>query len=330
MAKVKVSDQELKAILTELESELMSATGLLAKSEGDEGEDKPEKSKSESGDSGPPADGGGDSGGPPSDGGGAPPPPADGGGGDMPPAPGADAPPAPGPGAAPPGAAPMAPATPDAGGAIAPPPAAAPAAPVDPAAVAPAPAAPADPAALQSAYAALGPDELKAHYLAAKAALFTVMGGAQPAAPGAIPGAPPAPAPAPAAPAPAPMAPPAPGMLKGEKMPTEQNGKLPKTPTTPDIAKSEGDLSDLRAQFEVLTKAISLIANIPNQKAVTDLTYVAKSEDANQEPQLSPVAIKAKLNEIAKNPLTKNEDRNLMNKYVCGSVGVDAIKHLLK
>jgi hypothetical protein len=117
-------------------------------------------------------------------------------------------------------------------------------------------------------------------------------------------------------------------MIKGEKMPSEQNGKLPNTPTSPDIAKSE--LAELRLQLDVMTKAISKMAGVPMQKAVTDLTYVAKSEANVEKNELSPAAIKAKLNEIARNPLTKNEDRALMNKYVCGGVTVDAIKHLLK
>jgi hypothetical protein len=61
------------------------------------------------------------------------------------------------------------------------------------------------------------------------------------------------------------------------------------------------------------------------------LTYVAKSEgEVKNDVKLTTEQIKAKLNEVARNPLTKSEDRTLMNKYVCGNVNVDAIKHLLK
>lgn len=364
MANIKVSDQELKAILSELESELQSALGTsLNKSEDGDEKSKstpPKKdgegSSSEGGDKAPPPGGEGGEGS-----GDAPPPAPEGSeGGDVPPPPGADAPPAPGAPAVPPPAAPPAPATPAAAGA-----------PVDPAAAgSQAPALQTDPAALQAEYATLPPDQLKMHYLAAKSALFAATQAAAPA--------PAAPAPAPAPAAAPPMAPPVPPMgppgqppvMKGEKafsttlqgkddanpggkipdvardttlegkngamnknakMPSEQNGKLPNTPTSPDIAKSEKDeLAELKLQFEVMTKALSKIAGVPMQKAVTDLTYVAKSEGEVRNTELTAEQIKAKLNEVARNPLTKSEDRALMNKYVCGSVNVDAIKHLLK
>lgn len=70
--------------------------------------------------------------------------------------------------------------------------------------------APADPAMLEAEYAKLPPEELKAHYMAAKAALFKLMGAGGDAAPAPDAGAPMAP-PAPGAEGSAPPVPGAPG-----------------------------------------------------------------------------------------------------------------------
>jgi hypothetical protein len=184
-----IKDADLKQILAEVEAEV----GTLFKAEAEKlikGEGSPESSPAES------SPGEGSAGGEASAGG----PPA------ASPAGAPSAPPA-----APAGMAPGAPASPSPAGA-----------PADPAAAM----APPSQEELVAEYSKLPPEELKSHYLAAKAALFQVMGGAgdmgagAPPAPGAPPGAAPvgpgaSPSPA-GAPAPAGDVPPAPPAMKGE------------------------------------------------------------------------------------------------------------------
>lgn len=227
------------------------------------------------------------------------------------------------------------------------------AAPADPAADA----GPVDPAALEQEYAKLPPEELKAHYLAAKAALFAVMGaggpdaGGAPGAPGA--GAPPAgpdagaamappdagaapmgpPGAAPAAP---PMAPPSAGPGPDEMPPPAMKAEVKVSQAgnggqKAAVAKSEDKVAELEATVEKLVKSLQKIVGQPMQKAVTGENYVPKTGD---EPapakKLSKAEVNAKLNEATRNPSLKKSDRDLVNRYYEGEVSIDAIEHLLK
>lgn len=204
--------------------------------------------------------------------------------------------------------------------------------------------APIDPAALEAEYAKLPPEELKAHYLACKAALFAVMGGGEGASPEA--GAPPpAAAPSPAAPAPSPAAPPM-AMSEmgtevgkdlqagngGEGAPTPKPEAAAKAEVSPSasasVTKSEKDeLEALKAQLDTMFKFVNKIVGKPLQKAVTSAEYVAP---AGEKADLDPKAVTSKLNELTRKPDLKKSDRDLINRFYDGEVKIDAIEHLLK
>ena len=192
--------------------------------------------------------------------------------------------------------------------------AAAPAAPA-PAAGAPAPAAGApapdqgqpDVNSLTQAFVEIGqknPEELKTYYLACVAAIKQVMGGGNSPAPDA--GQAPA-APAPQA-APAPAAP----MMKSEAI------------KFADVK----EIKDLQSEVETLSKAIKLMLETPVRKAITGVSFVARTEEPAAE--MSRDVVLTKLNErITDLSLTKS-DRERIDSYVFGNIGFDGIKDLLK
>jgi hypothetical protein len=194
---------------------------------------------------------------------------------------------------------------------------------------------PVDPAALEAEYAKLPVEELKAHYLAAKSALFAVMGqgaGAGPEAGGAPPagpeagGAPPMGAGAP----PPDMGGGAPPMGAGGPPAGGPPGGAPPMEEQP-LAQSEKDeLDSMRQQLATMAKALGLLAGQPMQKGITGMTYVAKSElDGAPKANLSKAEITAKLNTVTRQSDLKKSDRDAINNYYeTGSV--DGIVHLLK
>lgn len=184
-----------------------------------------------------------------------------------------------------------------------------------------------DPEALKAEYAQMPPEMLKAHYLAAKEALFATMGApgadatgaAPPADPMASAGAPPAP---PAAAPPAPDAPPA---LKAEKGMTEHvdaNGENPLTA----VKKSEAKYALLETQVGILTQAMTKILTTPVRKSIASITEVAKTTSVDVSA-LSKAQIDEKLKEIVRTPLKKS-DREKINSYVLGKTQIDQIAHL--
>lgn len=215
---------------------------------------------------------------------------------------------------------------------------------------------PVDPAALEAEYAKLPPEELKAHYLAAKAALFSVMGGQDQGAPPpeAAPSAPAAP---PASPAPAPSAPPMAmsemGQECGKDLQAGNGGEgapAPKPEAGKAVGKAEASASspsasspsasvtksetveDLKAQLEVMAKIVNIVVGKPLGKAITGLNYVPKAGAAVEtEPKkLSKAEITTKLAEITRKADLKKSDRNLIDGYYDGEVKLEAIEHLLK
>ena len=180
---------------------------------------------------------------------------------------------------------------------------------------------------MQLEYAKLPVEELKAHYLAAKAALFAAMGGdgaAQGASP--APAAPPAGPPAGSAP---PVASPSPAGPSAMAM-SETPAGLPAGATEGNGGKVEkSEVEDLKAQVEAMAKIVSSFVNRPVRKAVTEVGYVAKSEEAPKK-NLSSAEVTAKLSELTRSPDLKKSDREVINRYYEGSVKFDAIEHLLK
>lgn len=314
---MKLKDSELKNILAEVEAEI----GALLKSEGDAllkaapppGEETEAPAPADEGSSAPAGDEGSD----PSAGG--PPPEAS--------APGPDA------GSAPPGAEGSAP--PGAEGSAPPgePP-------MDPA-MDPAAQGPVDPAMLQAEYSKLPPEELKSHYMAAKAALFALMGagdGAAPAGPEAS--APPMAPPEASAP---PMAPPGvpPPAMKAEIPSTmtknPANGALKdQAATVPDaikgLSKSEtdGKISDLEQQVELMAKALDLALGTPVRKAVTSVAFVPRTTEAAESAEPTKADIDNKItNALRSGKLNKSEKDRIVS-YSLGNIKFEQIKELLK
>lgn len=195
----------------------------------------------------------------------------------------------------------------------------------------------ADPEALKAEYCKLSPEELKMHYLAAKAALFDLMGASD------------ASAPAPAAPMAAPMASPTmkgedgivPYTEKAEKEMMSQDeangGEMGKSEAKPegqdlkkseDLSKAEDKIKEMEGQLEVLAKALESFLTTPVRKAVTSTSFVPKTEEAPKE--LTKSEVQEKLKEVTKRPDLKKSERDLINSYCYGNVGVDKIQHLLK
>jgi hypothetical protein len=194
-----------------------------------------------------------------------------------------------------------------------------------------------DPQALEAEYAQLPVEELKAHYLAAKSALFQVMGqqqgGGQPQ--GAAPAGPPGGAPPMGAGGPPGGAPPpemgAPPAMKNEKQFAPSNGGGDGIPTSNGLEVTrKSEVSDLRAQLEAMAKVVNLLAGQPVQKAVTGLTYMGKGEPVESKKiDLDPRAVTAKLTELTRNPGLKKSDRERITGYYEGTVKIDAIVDLL-
>lgn len=225
---------------------------------------------------------------------------------------------------------------------------------------------------LKAEYAEMGsqdPEMLKMHYLAAKAALFEVMGAdADPAGAPADPGMdggmdaggpPPPPAPAPAmkmeldsvAPTKAgagedrlaDVAPTKAGKgedrLKAVAPAKAEKAELKASPGNGGVAvatkKSESNeqLEALQKSYDDLVNTVGSLAALltkPERKAVTTVNAVAKPGAEKQEIKLTKSEAMAKLNEVAQNPRLSKNDRDLINSFCVGNVGLDKIEHLLR
>jgi len=183
---------------------------------------------------------------------------------------------------------------------------------------------------LQAEYAQLPPEDLKAHYIACKAALFAVMGagaGDPGMDPGMDAGAPPAPAAAP--PAPPAASPSAPPTLKGEKSAEigPPNGENP-------LNKAQAEIVVLKEQVEKANKGMSDLMTVvetvlgkPRRKAITGLgAAVAKSE---QKTVLTREQVKAKLKTLVSSKPLNKSDRELVCRFDLGTVSVEQVAHLL-
>lgn len=110
---------------------------------------------------------------------------------------------------------------------------------------------------------------------------------------------------------------------------------------TNDLHKSEidakdGEIVDLKKSLSKLTVAMTdfLKGKAPQRKAVTNIEYVAKSEEVKKEEikenlnELSKKEISTRLTAKIRNGLDKSE-REKINEFYNGDLKLDAIKHLL-
>lgn len=187
---------------------------------------------------------------------------------------------------------------------------------------------------LQSEYEQLEDDDLKMHYMAAKAALYARMG--EPAQP--APEAEMAPAPAPAA-APAPDA----TMKKEMSAEKSKEASASKESSKEELSKSENDkeIDNLKKKIDEQDKAMVALAEAVDKviaqpirksiKGISDLNFVPKTEDKDVNKKLlSKTEINAKLCERVRDPKLSKKDRELVNDYCVGNITFEKIEHLLK
>ena len=196
------------------------------------------------------------------------------------------------------------------------------------------------PEALQAEYAQLPPEELDMHIQAALAAKEALNAAASAGQMGAAPGA------ASAGPgaSPSPGGVPPPMAMKQELSSGHKkaNGGMVKSEDLLALVKAEmkteldalkkAHAAELEAvkkaaaeDVEALSKAIQTVAERPERKAVTGISYFKKSEAAPVQPAktYSPAEAKAKLNELI--PTLSKSERNLILDYYSGKVKVDAL-----
>lgn len=200
------------------------------------------------------------------------------------------------------------------------------------------------PEALQAEYAQLPPEELDMHIQAALAAKEALNAAASAGQMGAAPGA--APAGPGASPSPGGAPPPMAmkqelssghkkangGMVKSEDLLALVKAEMKAEMKTELDALKKAHAAELEAvkkaaaeDVEALSKAIQTVAERPERKAVTGISYFKKSEAAPVQPAktYSPAEAKAKLNELI--PTLSKSERNLILDYYSGKVKVDAL-----
>lgn len=171
---------------------------------------------------------------------------------------------------------------------------------------------PMDMDALKAEYSKLPPNELKLHYMAAKAALFASMGGGAEASAAGDAG------------QPAPPPPAAPAMKAELKASPGNGGKMAKSETE---EKQGQEIALLKNQMDVLVNAFDKVLAQPLRKAVTSVAAIPRVEE--QAKSLSKSEIDRKLSDKARTNLKKS-DRELINKFYTGGAGMAEIEHLLK
>lgn len=183
---------------------------------------------------------------------------------------------------------------------------------------------PMDMESLKAEYAKLPPEELKMHYMAAKAALFMAVGGGQEASAAGDAG---QPAPAPSAP-PSEASAPAPAMKKELQASPGSGGQMKKSETAaPQVDPRDEEIKLLKSQVEGLAVVVDKVLAQPLRKAITSVAHLPKTEV--EKKTLTKEEINVKLSEKAREPLKKS-DRDLINKFYTGSAGLADIEHLLK
>lgn len=215
----------------------------------------------------------------------------------------------------------------------------------------------ATPEALQAEYAQLPVEELKMHYMACKSALMQMLGaGADGAGPEAS--ASPEGAPAPEASAPAPEA--SPEMGKKElKLGDGSGGKITKSEgedLAARLAKTEAALAEVETLKKALTDKDATIASLEEsvgrvadgfkkllerqgamRKSVAGVSFIGKpgtptpaEAGSIDVSSLSKAEVTARLRDISANPKLAKSDRDTINKFYSGQVGIDGVAKLLQ
>ena len=181
---------------------------------------------------------------------------------------------------------------------------------------------PVDPAELQAEYSKLPVEELKTHYLAAKAALVAAMGQSDGSAGGPE-----------ASGAPAPMAPPegAPPAIKaefsagcgsgGEKVAVKKSGDI--------LATLQKRIAEQDEMIQGLGKAVKIMIEKPLRKAVTSVSFIAKEGEASNDlSKMSREDVKAKLSHVAETTRLSKSDQQSIMAYCLDKAPVEKVAHL--
>lgn len=97
----------------------------------------------------------------------------------------------------------------------------------------------------------------------------------------------------------------------------------------------EKENEELKKNVESLVNAMAKFVNskkAPARKAITEIGFLNKSEEEGktEEKALSKTEITTILSRKAQEPTLSKSDREAIDKYYFGTVGIDAIRHLLK
>lgn len=184
--------------------------------------------------------------------------------------------------------------------------------------------------ALAAEYAKLPPEELEMHLMALQAAMQKLGGGAEGSAGGSPAGSPPAAPGAEASPAmkkemSAKATEKSPkgvekSYTKKEKSAKEESTKEESSEKSSPMSKSE--LDALNAKVDVALKAVEFLTR-PMRKAVTEAADMPSKVMTRAE-------VTEKLKSVTANPSLAKSDRTLVNEFYDGRVSLDKITHLLK
>lgn len=197
-----------------------------------------------------------------------------------------------------------------------------------------------DPEAIKAELMQMPPEHVKALYLACKEVIFSQMGGGSPDAGGSPPpgpemSAPPGPpggGPPPGPPGPPTGPPDASPALKAEIKSNPANGGQMK-----EVSKSESDrdllIADLQKKVReydevtsVLVSVVERVISVPPRKAVAGISEIKKGERKSSD--LTKTEVKERLDRAARTNLKKS-DRELINQFSVGAIGVEKVEHLL-
>jgi S-DNA-T family DNA segregation ATPase FtsK/SpoIIIE len=123
---------------------------------------------------------------------------------------------------------------------------------------------------------------------------------------------------------------------KEEEIEAEEIEEIQKSEDNTEVEMLKSENEDLKKSYEELKSVVDQLLNVkkaPAQKAVTNVNYIAKSEETENEEidfsEMSKSEITAKLKSIDYSELKKS-DREAINNYYLDNGSVDSIKHLIR
>lgn len=117
-----------------------------------------------------------------------------------------------------------------------------------------------------------------------------------------------------------------------KEVPASGNALKDQKSTFSSIQKSEeaAEIADLKAQVELLTKAVDLSLRTPMRKAITSVAHIAKSEDAAEAPKaLSKSEIQGKISSAMGSGKLSKAQKDQLFSYSMGNASLDEVKDIL-